>query len=52
MAYVEVWKSGRLIPRRRVDERKALKGCKIRLGSIGEALFSLDHRPSRHRFAK
>lgn len=36
MAYVEVWKSGRLITRRLVDEQKAQKGCKIRLGSIGE----------------
>ena len=36
MAYLEVWKSGRLITRRRVDEQKARKGCRIRLGSVGE----------------
>ncbi len=36
MAYVEVWKSGRLITRRRVDEQKARKGCRVRLGSAGE----------------
>ena len=36
MAYVEVWKSGRLITRHLVDEQKARKGCKVRLGSIGE----------------
>lgn len=36
MAYVEVWKSGRLITRRRVDEQKAQKGCRVRLGSAGE----------------
>jgi len=36
MAYVEVWKSGRLVTRRRVDEQKAQKGCRVRLGSAGE----------------
>jgi len=36
MAYVEVWKSGRLLTRRRVDEEKARKGCRVRLGSAGE----------------
>ena len=36
MAYVEVWKSGKLITRRRVDESKARKGCRVRLGSAGE----------------
>ena len=36
MAYVEVWKSGRLVTRRRVDEQKARKGCRVRLGSAGE----------------
>ena len=36
MAYVEVWKSTRLITRRRVDEQKARKGCRVRLGSVGE----------------
>jgi predicted Ser/Thr protein kinase len=35
MAYVEVWKNGRLITRRRVDEQKARKGCRIRIGSAG-----------------
>ncbi|UCF15777.1 MAG: hypothetical protein JSW59_20470, partial [Phycisphaerales bacterium] len=36
MAFVEVWKSGRLLTRRRVDEEKARKGCRVRLGSAGE----------------
>jgi WD40 repeat protein len=36
MAYVEVWKSGRLLTRRQVDEEKAKKGCRVRLGSAGE----------------
>ena len=36
MAYVEVRKSGRLLTRRRVDEEKARKGCRVRLGSAGE----------------
>ena len=36
MAYVEIWKSGRLITRRLVDEHKAQKGFNVRLGSIGE----------------
>ncbi|MEA3226221.1 MAG: serine/threonine-protein kinase, partial [Planctomycetota bacterium] len=37
MAYLEIWKSGTLIARRRVDEQKARRGCRIRLGSAGEA---------------
>ncbi len=41
MAYVEVWKSGRLITRRRVDEQKARKGCRVRLGSAGEVLVAI-----------
>ena len=41
MAYVEVWKSGRLITRRRVDEEKARKGCKVRLGPAGEVRVAL-----------
>ena len=36
MAYIEVWKSGKLITLRRVDERKAQKGCRVRLGTTGE----------------
>lgn len=36
MAYVEVWKSGRLVARRCVDEQKAKTGCRIRLGATGE----------------
>lgn len=41
MAYVEVWKSGRLITRRRVDEQKAQKGCRVRLGSAGEVCVAI-----------
>jgi len=41
MAYIEVWKSGKLITRRRVDEQKAQKGCRIRLGSAGEVNLSV-----------
>lgn len=36
MAYVEVWKGGKLITRRQVSEEKARKGCRIRLGSAGQ----------------
>lgn len=36
MAYVEVWKEGKLITRRQVSEEKARKGCRIRLGSAGQ----------------
>ena len=41
MAYVEVWKSGRLVTRRRVDEQRARKGCKVRLGSAGEVRIAI-----------
>jgi len=41
MAYLEVWKSGTLITRRRVDEQKARKGCRIRLGAAGEARLAI-----------
>ncbi|KPK42401.1 MAG: hypothetical protein AMJ65_07705, partial [Phycisphaerae bacterium SG8_4] len=37
MACVEVWKSGRLLICRRVDEQRAKRGCKVCLGSAGEA---------------
>jgi serine/threonine protein kinase len=36
MAYVEVWKEEKLITRCQVDEKKAWRGCRIRLGSAGE----------------
>ncbi|MBN2271003.1 MAG: protein kinase [Sedimentisphaerales bacterium] len=36
MAYIEVWKSGRLVTRCPVDEQKAKAGCRIRLGAAGE----------------
>jgi hypothetical protein len=36
MAYIEVWRSGRLVARRPVDEQKAKAGCRIRLGTAGE----------------
>jgi len=35
MAYVEVTKDGKLVTRRVVDDAKARKGCRIRLGSAG-----------------
>ena len=41
MAYVEVWKSGRLLTRRRVDEQKAQTGCRVRLGTAGEVRAAL-----------
>lgn len=37
MAYVEVWKEGKLVTRREVSEDKARRGCRIRLGSAGQA---------------
>jgi serine/threonine protein kinase len=36
MAYVEVWKNEKLLIRRLVDEQKAQKGCRVRLGALGE----------------
>ncbi len=36
MAYIEVWRSGRLVARRPVDEQKAKAGCRIRLGTASE----------------
>ncbi|KPK42397.1 MAG: hypothetical protein AMJ65_07675 [Phycisphaerae bacterium SG8_4] len=44
MAYVEVWKSGRLLICRRVDEQRAKKGCKVRLGSAGEVQIAMGQR--------
>jgi len=50
MAYVEVWKSGRLITRRRVDEQKAQKGCRIRLGSAGEVRVAIGQLETLGKF--
>ena len=41
MAYLEVWKSGTLITRRRVDDQMARKGCRIRIGSAGEVRLAI-----------
>jgi Tol biopolymer transport system component len=41
VAYVEVWKSGRLIKRLPVDEQKAKTGCKVRLGTAGQVHLSV-----------
>ena len=41
MAYLEIWKSGKLIASRIVDEKKARKGCKIRLGTLGEVCVAI-----------
>lgn len=43
MAYVEVWKSGRLLTRRPVDDEKARKGCRVRLGSAGQVHVAVGH---------
>ena len=41
MAYVEIRKNGKLVTRRVVDDAKAQKGCRIRLGSAGRVMLSL-----------
>lgn len=41
MAYIEVWKSGQLLTVRRVDEQKARRGCRVRLGSAGEVRLAI-----------
>ena len=41
MAYIEVWKSGRLLAHRSVDEQQAQKGCRVRLGSAGEVRIAI-----------
>ena len=41
MAYIEVSKNGKVVTRRHVDEQKAQKGCKFRLGSAGEVHLTL-----------
>jgi len=50
MAYVEVWKSGRLITRRRVDEQKARKGCRVCLGSTGIVRVAIGQSEKRGKF--
>jgi len=50
MAYVEVWKSSKLITRRHVDEQKARKGCRIRLGSAGEVHLSIGRSETLGKF--
>ena len=50
MAYVEVWKSGRLLTRRRVDEEKARKGCRIRLGPAGEIRIAIGQSETLGKF--
>jgi len=35
MAYLEIRKDGRLVRRRQIDDDKARRGCKVRLGSLG-----------------
>jgi len=41
MAYVEVRKGGRIVTRRVVDDVKARKGCRIRIGSTGQVVLAL-----------
>jgi hypothetical protein len=51
MAYIEVWKSGKLITRRRVDDQKAQqKGCRVRLGSAGEVRVSIGQSETLGKF--
>jgi hypothetical protein len=50
MAYVEVWKSGRLVTRRRVDEEKARKGCRVRLGLAGEVRVAIGESETLGQF--
>jgi len=41
MAYVEVRKGGRIVTRRVVDDAKARKGCRIRIGSAEQVVLAL-----------
>jgi len=41
MAYVEVRKGGKLVKRHLLDDARALKGCKIRVGSAGQVRLSI-----------
>ena len=41
MAYVEVRKGGKLVKRHLVDDAKARKGCRIRVGSAGQVRLSI-----------
>ena len=50
MAYVEVWKSGRLLTRRRVAEDKTRKGCRVRLGSAGEVRVAIGESETLGQF--
>ncbi len=50
MAYVEIWKSGKLVTRRRVDEQKAQKGCRVRLGSAGQVRVAIDQSETLGEF--
>jgi hypothetical protein len=36
VAYIEIWKGEKLITKREVDEQRAEKGCRVRLGSKGQ----------------
>jgi len=50
MAYLEVWKSGKLVTRRRVDDQMARKGCRIRIGSAGEARVAIGQSEKLGKF--
>ncbi len=41
MAYIEIYKNGKIVNRQFIEEQKAQKGCKIRLGSAGEIRLTL-----------
>jgi len=41
MAYVEIWRNGRLLARRRIEGPQARKGCRIRLGPTGVVYLAL-----------
>ena len=36
MGYVEIWKSGKLVTRRRANEQKARTGLRVRIGPVGD----------------
>ena len=38
MAYLKIWKDGKLIKDKQVEDAKALRGCKINLGSDGSVV--------------
>jgi serine/threonine protein kinase len=46
MAYLEIWKKGKLVKRQQIDDGKAQKGCRIRLGTDSSLVLKLGESKS------